>query len=246
MTIETSMLSFAGIVFAAYTLQTAVGFGAMLVCLTLAAHQLDVREIIVLALPLSMLQSGVVAWRGRAAIDVRFLLGRILPFMGLGLVVGYLASREVHDTMLRTAFAGLVIVLASRELWVLLRRQSEHSPPSRLASIAALLGAGVTHGLYAVGGPLLVYALGRENLDKQAFRATVSAIWIGLNTLLISGFVIEGLYTPARLQDLAILLAVLPFAFLLGDLLHRRIPERPFRVIVFALLIVAATSLLLR
>ncbi|MEM7153918.1 MAG: sulfite exporter TauE/SafE family protein [Myxococcota bacterium] len=245
---EPAILLFAGIVFLAYAVQNAVGFGALLVCITLGSHLLEIRDIITMALPLSMLQSGAIVWRDRATIDRPLLLRRILPLMTIGVAIGFFVSREVEATDLRTVFAGLVIVLAVRELWMMARARAEadHGPPPRVLSIAAIFGAGLVHGLYATGGPLLVYAVGREGLDKRRFRSTLSAVWVGLNTLLISGFLLEGRYTEGTAKSMIVLLIALPFGFFAGDLIHRKIPERPFKATVFGLLIVAAGSLLFR
>ncbi|MCH9688346.1 MAG: sulfite exporter TauE/SafE family protein [Deltaproteobacteria bacterium] len=249
MSIEPAIMLFAGIVFIAYAVQNAVGFGALLVCITLGSHLLDIRQIMTLAIPLSMLQSGFIVWRDRASIDARLLLRRIMPLMSVGLVLGFVVARDLRDTHLRVVFAGLVIVLAIYELWRLRPPSDEDTPPRpppRLASVAAIFGAGIAHGIYAAGGPLLVYAVGREGLDKHRFRATLSAVWVGLNTLLISGFVMEGRYTTDTGRDIVVLLAVLPFGLWIGDLIHQRVPERPFKITVFILLIAGAASLIVR
>ena len=247
MTIEPTIALFAGIIFIAYAVQNAVGFGALLVCVTLGMHLLEIREIITLAIPLSMLQSGIVVWRDRSAIARGLLFRRILPLMSLGLVLGFVLARDLRGNVLRTVFAGLVIALALRELWILWRSSkapgSQRRPP-RVLSVGAIFGAGILHGLYAAGGPMLVYAVGREELDKRQFRATLSAVWVGLNTLLIGGFVLEGRYTSATLRSMTILLIALPFGLLAGELIHRRVAERPFKAGVYGLLIVAAASLL--
>lgn len=250
MTIEPAIALFIGIVVIAFAVQQAVGFGAALVCVTVGSHLLDIRLIITLTIPLALLQAGYVVIRDRDAIAGRLLLRRILPLMTMGLAVGFVMAGQLHSTELRAALAVLVIVLAARELWVL-RRAAEASlespaarPPPRSLSIAATLGAGVMHGLYAAGGPLLVYAIGREDLDKRRFRATVSAVWVGLNALLIAGFALEDRYTASTTSTLVLVFMGLPFGLLLGELIHRRIAERPFKISVYAVLIVAAGSLL--
>ncbi|MEM9462290.1 MAG: hypothetical protein AAGF11_49510 [Myxococcota bacterium] len=46
---------------------------------------------------------------------------------------------------------------------------------------------------------------------------------------MIGGFVLEGRYTSATLRSMAILLIALPFGLLAGELIHRRVAERPFK-----------------
>jgi uncharacterized membrane protein YfcA len=244
--IELALIGFAFIVFAGYAVQTVTGFGSMLVCVTLGAHLLDIRELITLAVPISILQTAYIAIRHRKTIDYRLLLRRILPLMGIGLGVGYFAFRDTESSWLRIAFAVMVLVLAVRELWVLRKGKGEPRKNPPAASIAAMIGAGVIHGIYATGGPLLVYAVGREGLDKHAFRSTLSAVWLVLNIALVTGFLFDGRYDVATSYDLLVLLPAVPLGIAVGEWLHRRVDEVRFKTTVFILLILAAISLLAR
>ena len=77
MTIELAFLAFALVVVAAYTVQTATGFGAMLVCVTLGAQLIGLEEVIRLMVPLSFLQTGYIVIRHRDGIDWGLLLKRV-------------------------------------------------------------------------------------------------------------------------------------------------------------------------
>lgn len=246
MSIELEIVAFAFVVFVAYTVQTVTGFGSMLVCITLGAHLFDIRELMTLAVPTSILQTAYIAIRHRGTIDRRLLLRRILPLMSLGLAVGYYAFRDAQGSWLRIAFAVMVLVLAARELFVLYRSEAEARPNPPAASFAAIFGAGVIHGIYATGGPLLVYAVGREGLDKHAFRSTLSAVWLVLSIVLVAFFLVEGRYDASTSRDLLVLLPAVPLGIALGEWLHRRVDERRFKITVYVLLILAAVSLLAR
>jgi uncharacterized membrane protein YfcA len=119
-------------------------------------------------------------------------------------------------------------------------------PISRPASVAALLGAGVIHGIYASGGPMLVYAIGREGLTKTAFRSTLSMVWIVLNVFLVARFLLAGDYDREAALDILLLVPTVPLGILLGEWVHHRIDERRFRMAVLALLVAAAISLIVR
>jgi uncharacterized membrane protein YfcA len=170
--------------------------------------------------------------------------------MILGMGLAFVAFRGVGGSWLRTAFGVMVLVLAARELWALYRAKKDAKAVARpippLASIAAIFGAGIIHGIYATGGPLLVYAIGREGLDKHAFRSSLSMIWLVLNVFLFGSFVFEGRYDASVGMDLLVLLPTVPLGIVLGEWLHHRVEERKFKITVFSLLIAAAISLLLR
>jgi uncharacterized protein len=246
-TVEPVLLAFAVVVLFAYGVQTVTGFGSMLVCVTLGAHLLPIHEVVTLAVPISLVQTGYIAVRHAGGIRWRLFWGRIIPLMGAGMAVGMLVRDELGGAWLRIAFALLVLVLSGRELWLLFgARAAARRPIPPAAATGAMLGAGLVHGIYATGGPMLVYALGRTNLDKHEFRSTLSAIWLTLNAALAVGFLVEGRYDAAVAADLLVLLPAVPLGVLVGELVHRRVDEHRFRTAVFALLFAAAISLLVR
>ncbi len=250
MSVEPALLGFAAVIFLSYAVQTVTGFGSMLLAVTFGAHLLGIREIVTLAVPISMVQTGYIVWRHRDGIAWRLLLRRILPLMGLGMALGFSAFAGTESVWLRYGFAVMVLVLAARELWLRVRTSADPKrvarPMPAAASVAAMFGAGIIHGIYATGGPMLVYALGRESLSKHAFRSTLSAVWLVLNAGLLIGFSIEGRYAPAVGLDLLVLLPAVPLGVALGEWVHDRVDQRRFELAIFSLLIAAAISLLIR
>lgn len=248
--VEPALLGFAAIMFAAYAVQTVTGFGSMLLAVTFGAHLLPIRDLVTLAVPVSLLQTGYIVARHRDGIRWRLLGLRVLPLMGLGMAGGYLLGRDLTGNWLKMAFGAMVLILAARELYLLWRTRKDATAGARPipqgASVAAMLGAGVVHGIYATGGPLLVYAIGREGLPKREFRSTLSAVWIVLNLVLVAGFAAEGRYSESNAIDLLVLVPAVPLGLIVGEVLHHRVPERPFKIAVFTLLVAAAVSLLAR
>lgn len=248
MSVEPALLLFAVVIFLSYGVQTVAGFGSMLICVTLGAHLLDIQELVTLAVPVSILQTSYIVARHHDKIDRDLLLKRVLPLMALGTVIGLFAFASVAGPWLRIAFGAMILVLASRELWMMRAAAAdvERPPPSKIASVTAIFGAGLIHGVFATGGPLLVYAIGREGLDKHRFRATLSAVWLALSLVLVSFFAIEGRYSAEVGFNLLVLVPAVPFGIGLGEILHARVNERRFKGVVWVLLIAAAVSLLLR
>ena len=247
MTIEPAFLLFALVVVAAYVVQTATGFGAMLVCLTFGAQLIDLQEVILLMVPLSFLQTGYIVIRHRDGIEWGLLLKRVLPLMALGMGLAFLLLTKVSGPWLGLAFGWMVLALSARDLHLLrAANPALDKRISRPASAAALLGAGVIHGIYAAGGPMLVYAVGREGLSKKAFRSTLSMVWIALNVILVSRFLVAGDYDQEIALDILVLVPTVPLGILIGEWVHHKVDERRFRMAVLALLIAAAISLIVR
>ena len=238
-------LALAVLVAVAYGVQTTAGFGAGLILVTIGAHLLPIPELLALILPLSILQTGWVSVRSRQSIDWSVLLRRVLPFMGAGVVLGYaLATRLAGMSVLKQVLGVFVILLALRELHHVFRPVASRGG-GRIASAIAIFGGGIMHGLYATGGPLLVYGLGREALDRQRFRATITVVWLIFNIGLVGTFAAEGRYTPATLRTLGWLAAGLPLGILAGERLFSVVSERSFRILIFGMLALAGAPLAL-
>lgn len=233
----------AAIVFAAYVAQTVAGFGAMVITLTVGAHWFSIPDMLTLLVPVSLVQTGYIAITDRRVVDRVVLLQRVLPLMGLGTIAGYALSVAIDGNVIKQAFGVMVAVLAARELWRL-RSNSDSAPLSKPVTALAMAGAGVTHGMYACGGPLLVYAIGKTGMDKRAFRATLSAIFFVLNIALTATYVASGRVGVDHLPRIGLLLAVLAIALAAGEWAHRRIAPRPFSLFVYTLLLCSGVALI--
>lgn len=241
------MIALALIVLIAFAVETMAGFGATVITVTLASQLFPVSEVLAALVPVNLLLSGYLVVRYRHEVDWHLVLRRGVLTMGLGVLVGLALYRLNGQAWMKAVFATFVIVLSAFEL-ARLRRASEAKaaslPPA--LRLTALLSAGVMHGMFACGGPLLVYALSREIHEKGRFRATLSAIWLLLNGALVANLVRAGELGRNSLQTSTVLLVSLGLGVLIGERLHAKLPERPFRLTVFWLLLVAGTALLAR
>ena len=116
----------------------------------------------------------------------------------------------------------------------------------RFSTPAWVFGAGIFHGIYGSGGPMLVYALGKLGLDKARFRATLAAVWLTLNAFMTVAIIYLGRLNLERAEKILYLLPALPLGVVLGEYLHHRISERNFRIVTFLLLLFAGAALLIR
>jgi uncharacterized membrane protein YfcA len=242
---EPRFWAFAGIVALAFTVEATAGFGATMIAVALGVHLLPLGTLLPTFVPLGLLLSSWLVFRGRHFVDRRLLLTRILPRMGLGLLVGLAIFENASHDVLRRVFGAFVVVLAALELRRLARaRQDEPAVPPRAAS-PALFGAGVIHGMFSTGGPLLVWALGRSLTGKRAFRATLACVWLVLGSTLTLSYALNDRLDAHTLRATAALVPVLGVAVGVGEWAHHRLDEDRFRWVVYLLLLVAGLSSLL-
>jgi uncharacterized membrane protein YfcA len=222
----------------AAVVQTALGFGATLVAVTLGAAALSVGEVLALVIPISVVQTAVVASRHRADIRWDVLLRRVLPFMGLGLGVGVMAVGPGGAPWLRPLLGVLVITLAARELLGGPARRV-----SRAAANGALVGGGFVQGVLATGGPLVVWALARESLPPVQVRATLTTVWLVTDLVLAAVMLRDGRVNAATLQDSAVLLLPVLLGVAVGERVAQRLDPVRFRAVVWVVLAIAGLPL---
>ncbi len=232
-----------GFILLAYTLEAITGFGSIVIALSLGALLLPIDQLLPVLVPLNICMTGYLVSRHWRLIDRRLLLGMILPGMAVGTLAGYLLLPYLDAVSLKRGFGVLILWFAGRELWRLQRKAPprEHTPNwvMRLATTAA----GICHGLFASGGPLLVFALATTTLDKARLRATLVSVWFTLNSLLTIAFLVDGRLAPALPQVLTYAPLLLVGVWL-GERLHHRVDERYFRIAIYALLLVTGTLLI--
>ena len=246
---DATLLAFCAVMSAAYAIQTVAGFGSMLFCVTIGAQLIGVQEVLTLAVPVSILQSAYILVRDHRHVNWRLLLTRVLPLLALGMAppLTFFDGSEVES--LRPAFGVMVLLLAVRELWLMRKRREPvpaRAPLGPVPFAASTAGAGFVHGIFATGGPLLVYALGRLNLGKTTFRATLAVVWLLLNIVLVISYVHAGHYGAREITALPWAVASLPLGIVVGEFVHHRVDELRFRTLAWALLAIAAVPRILR
>lgn len=234
------------VVLAAFTVETALGFGATVVAVALGSFLAPIDTVLPAFVPLNIALSLYVAVRYRRDTDLRLLLRRIVPLMGLGMPAGIVLFKSLGSSRLQLAFGVFVALLSIGEL-LRARDPDRARPPLRpIVSGALLLAAGVIHGVFATGGPLTVYVTGRELSDKARFRATLSTLWLVLNVALVVSYAAGHQLGAGTLAISAALIVPLALGMALGEWAHRRVPAATFHKLVFTLLLGAGALLAMR
>lgn len=233
-----------GIVAVAHAVETITGFGATIIALSVGAFFIPLDSLIVALVLMGWLQSLWLVARGFRHVEWKFLLYQVLPLCGIGFPLGILSFARVPQHQLKTALGVFVVAVAAMEL-VRLHREKVTSKELRFAARAGLLAAGgFFHGLFATGGPLVVYFASRAILDKTRFRSTLSALWLILNSVLIISYLITGRLGRDSTFLAASLLPALVVGIVAGEHFHSRVNEFAFRRLVQILLLLTGAFLL--
>ena len=231
------------IVLIAYTTQAMSGFGSTILAVTLGVHLYPIDVLLPVLVPLDMLVNLYIVARYYGHISKPHLCRSILPLMGFGLLVGILAFNVIEGKSLKYLFGILVVLLSARELYRLIRYRNNPIAISDPVAKACIFCAGILHGLFASGGPLLIYAVSRLNLIKSVFRSTLSAVWFIFNVILTASYLITGKLNLQSLKFIILCLPVILFGIWLGERLYLRISEYRFKIVVFGILLFAGISI---
>jgi uncharacterized protein len=238
-----NLILLALIVLISYTTQAMSGFGSTILALTLGIHLYPVKVLLPVLVPLDMLVNLYLVARHYRHLNRPLLFRSILPAMGIGVLAGIFAFQFIQGVMLKKIFGMLVVLLSLRELYRLIRKSLNQKALSRLGSTTYMALAGLIHGIYASGGPLLIYAVGRLDMPKAVFRSTLAAVWFIFSVILTASYFFAGTVSDESLAAIAMLLPVIVIGLVLGEWMHHRIAEYPFKVFVFVVLLVAGFSI---
>jgi uncharacterized protein len=227
------------VVLLASSVQNALGFGASVIVVSLGALRVPIATLLPALVPISCLSTATIVLMDRAHVDARLLLRRILPLMAPGVVLGALLAERLVDDVARRAYGVMIVALAAHALWRL-RREAAAATGTGTGWIAL---AGLVHGVFATGGPLLVYAVDRLGLSPRTFRATLAAVWLTLNIILTVSFALRGRLSVESATSSLMLVPALLAGLAIGHRVHTRLDPRTLRTLVLGLLLIAGASL---
>ena len=221
----------------------------------------------ILAMPPSLMLVGYPV--AKPVLNVLGLLSGIYVFAGhrrnvngkeLKKIVAVMAAGIAGGILIKGLFAGreeilyrllgiFVIFLSIQGGISLRRRDSKEKTEEKGSSFLSwiLLGlAGIVHGIFVSGGPLLISYLTKKIDDKAGFRATISTVWIFLNTIILLDDIRMGYWTADLIKIQLISLPFLLAGMYIGSRLYRIMSQRLFMIITYVLLFISGCSLLIK
>ena len=181
---------------------------------------------------------------------------KIVAVMAVSILLGILIKGlfEGKEQLLYKLLGIFVILLSIQGGLSLRRKGADENAESRSAAQAAdspfsyviLVLAGIVHGIFVSGGPLLISYLTKKIKNKVSFRATISTVWIFLNTLIMLDDIRAGFWTGGLLMTQLISLPFLFAGMYIGSRLYVRMSQRFFMILTYILLFISGISLLVK
>ena len=172
---------------------------------------------------------------------------KMTGIMLIGMAAGVVLKRFFtgDPTLLYRTLGMLVIAFAVMNAALFFTKREDVRLPASVG-VLLLVAAGVVHGMFVCGGPLLVtYASGKLR-DKDAFRGTLSAAWILLNGVLFATDILGGAFVPSTVRLSLVSVPVLALALVLGSRIAKKLDRRAFLVLTYILMLISGVSLLIK
>lgn len=245
MQLSSALIPFFIIVFCSNLVEAVAGFGSVILAVTFGAYFFSVQELVPILVPLNILLGGILLFKYHHDIHFKQLFKRILLGTGLGMPIGIYLFNSAPNEVIKPIFGMFVFILAAFELWSSFRLREKPSPLVAWKAWFFLFSGGIIQGLYASGGPMVVYYSVREFENKKELRSTLAALWMILNLVLAGTMLYSGKINPESLKTDAALIPAVLLGFFVGDKIHDRVSEKTFRMSVYILLLIAGAGLFL-
>lgn len=185
-------------------------------------------------------------------------LKKIVIIMAAGILGGVVIKGffEGKEQVMYILLGVFILYLSIQGLVTLLKKEKEagtgetaaetSSQSDSPASYGLLALAGIVHGIFVSGGPLLIGYLTKRTQDKVSFRATISTVWIFLNSLILIDDIRAGFWTADLIKTQIISIPFLFAGMFIGSKLYAKMSQRLFMMITYVLLFISGISLLLK
>ena len=176
----------------------------------------------------------------RRHIDWGIMIKAILLMLA-GTTAGIYLYAALPVTFLQKIYSVFLILIAIKGLV-----QKEEKKLSEPALALIVLAAGIIHGMFVSGGPLLMIYILQKSKDKSTFRANISLIWIILNTYLAFSHYRAGLFSAGNMSLLGLSVIPLAVGTIIGNKLHHKISQKNFLTLSYGLLLLSGAALLFK
>lgn len=219
----------------------AMPFGIMLVGFDTAKPILNVLGILA-GIYVAVFNFRKIRWK-----EFLIIIAFMIPSMICGILIRNSLSNNV--SIMYKILGTFVILLASIRLIKLFTKNSGGTLPKAIQNVKNvfyLTGAGIIHGMFVSGGPLLIGYLSGKIKEKNEFRATISTVWILLNSLILFSDIKSGYWNKELVKMQLITIPFLTGGMFIGGKLSKVMSQKVFLVLSYILLIISGVSLLLK
>ncbi len=227
------------IVFLSNIIQTITGFAGTMLAMPPTMLLIGVDEARATLNLFALLASIFIVVTNFKSIDFKKML-EIVVFMAIGMATATLL-KQIVDLDLLLIIYGVFLLLFGLYM-IFSKKEMNLSKP---LAIMVIILAGIMHGLFVSGGALLVIYASQVFKDKNTFRASLSSVWIILNSWLLIEHISLGYYTPQAIEYSIFGIIALAGGLVLGNILHKKVSKELFLKVSYLLLIINGITIII-
>ena len=217
------------------------GSGAGLFATPLMALTVPIPQAAAIMLPILLVMdaTGLWAYRGRySAENLRLILAGGMAGIGIGAIT----FRYFDEAWIRAMLGAMSLAFVAHRYL----RRDERKPAGRSAARGLFWSAasGLTSTIAHAGGPPLSVYLLPQRLEKSVLVGTTVIFFAAVNAVKVLPYAWLGLFDARNLATSAALIPLAPLGIWLGVRLMRRLSERTFYRVCYAILLVVGAKLL--
>lgn len=231
---------FLGVVFLTNIIQGITGFAGTVLAMPpgIFLQGIDTAKMVLNILGiLASLWIVVVSYRDINWSEVK----KILFFMVIGTILGMKLFTLLPLGFLLKIYAIFIILMALKGIFI-----KEEVKTPEWVLVGVILLAGVIHGMFVSGGPLIMIYVAKKLKSKSSFRATLAVVWIVLNSYLAVSHYNQGIFTPENIRLLYLSIPPLVLGMIVGNILHYKMSQANFLRLSYILLSISGVALVVK
>lgn len=231
------------VIFGAFVVRGMSGFGAGMVAVPLLAFAIPLQLAVPLCGLLVFFLFVVLLIRDRKQV-LWPEIWLLLPPTVLGVVLGLWLFAVLDNRMLVLMLGGFLVVYSVYLLLTNILGMAQLRCSRRWAWPAGLLGSFIDTLFGGGGGTLVVIYVNARGASRDAFRATVAALWFFEMIARIAGYAWAGYYDAGTITLIALLIPVMWAGTVVGERWGNRIKPEQFARVLAVMLFASGVLLL--
>jgi len=161
------------------------------------------------------------------------LTGAVVGVATGSLILWAMQSTDYFNAWLNASIGGLCLLFVAVQVYRMAGGRVPRVPDGRWPGRIAGGVAGTVSTLAHSAGPVMTIYLLERQMEKRLLVGTMVLFFFILNVMKLPTFFGLGLINPATLLEGVWFVPLVPVGTLLGAWLHKRIPEKPFVVVMY-------------
>jgi len=232
------------VVLSAHLLEGITGFGCTIIALPFSIVLIGIKMTVPMLTILGWIIAAFIVVVDRKELNIKEFI-KILSFVLLGLPIGMYFYKYMPEEQLKKLLGVVMIGISIKGLYDIFTSNSnknivvKDSPFKENILYVYLFLGGIIHGAFSSGGALVIVYASKKLKGKSEFRATLSALWLTLNSVILTKYALNDVYT----SELGfIVLKMLPFfiiGMILGNIVHKKLHPAFFTKLVYIVLFIS-------